>query len=65
MSEYEPPRSSAVQYATGKSMEIALERIKRLSPRAKDVQFWMHLVVKLEANAVKNNVAHKHGMLSP
>jgi len=49
----------------GKSMEIALERMKRLSPRAKDVQLWMNLVVKLEANAVKNNVAHKPGMLSP
>ena len=49
----------------GKSMEIALERMKRLSPRAKDVQLWMNLVVKLEANAVKNNVAHKPGMLRP
>ena len=49
----------------GKSREIALERMKRLSPSTKDAQLWMHLVVKLEVNAVKNNIAHKPGMLGP
>ena len=51
----------------GKSREIALEKMKRLSPSAKDAQLWMCLVVNLnlEANAVRNNTAYKPGMLGP
>ena len=50
-------RSVGVQYATGKSREIAPERMKRLSQSRNNTQLWMCLVVKVKSDAVKNNIA--------
>ena len=36
------------------SVEIAPERMKRLSQSRKNTQLWMCLVVKVKSNAVKN-----------
>ena len=49
----------------GKSREIAIERMKRLSQRGNDVQLWMCLVVKVKSDAVRNNIAQEPGMLGP
>ena len=38
-------------------LQIAPERMKRLSPNINDAQMWMCLVVKIKFNAVKNNIA--------
>ena len=50
-------RSVGVQYATGKSREIAPERMKRLGQSRNDTQLWMFLVVKVKSDAIKNNIA--------
>ena len=44
----------------GKSREIAPERMKRLSQSRKDAQLWMCLVMKVNSNAVKNNIVVKN-----
>ena len=49
----------------GKSREIALERMKRLSHSRKDAQLWICLVVEVKSDAVKNKIAYEPGMLSP
>ena len=48
-----------------KSREIAPEGMKRLSKSRNDTQLWMCLVVKVNSDAVKNNIAYKSGMLGP
>ena len=50
-------RAVGVQYATGKSREIAPERMKRLGQSRNNAQLWMCLVLKVESNAMKNNIA--------
>jgi len=60
-----PCRSVGVQYSTGKSREIAPERVKRLSQSANNAQVWMYAVVKVKSDAVKNNTAQELGMLGP
>ena len=47
------------------SGEITPERVKQLSQRRNNAQFWMCLVVKVKSSAVKNNIAEKPGMLGP
>ena len=39
-----------------KSREIAPEEMKRLSRSGNNTQLWMFLVVKIKADAVKNNI---------
>ena len=44
----------------GKSREqllIAPERIKQQSQSRNDTQLWMHLVIEVKSNAIKNNIA--------
>ena len=40
-----------------KSGEIASERIKRPGQNRNDAQLWIYLVVKVNFNAIKNNIA--------
>ena len=40
-----------------KSKEIVPEGMKRLSRSGYNAQLWMCLVVKVQSNAVKNNIA--------
>ena len=47
----------------GKSGEVAPERMKGLGQSRNDTQLWMCLVVKVKSDAIKNNVALKHGKL--
>ena len=44
---------------------IAPERMKLLGQSRNNVQLWMCLVVKVESEAVKNNISQESGMLSP
>ena len=58
--EDDSPSSEGVQYATGKSREqlgIAPERMKWLDLIGSSAQLWMYLVVKVNSNAVKKNIA--------
>ena len=48
-----------------KSGEIAPERMKRLSQSKNNTQLWMWLVMEVESDAVKNNIAWELGMLGP
>ena len=48
-----------------KSREIAPEGMKRLSQSRNDAQLWMCLVEKVNADAIKNNIAFESGMLGP
>ena len=48
-----------------KSREIAPERMKRLGQSRNNAQLWMCLVVKIDSDAVKNNIAQAPGMLDP
>ena len=64
----EPPRSGGVQYATREEQRtpvIAPERMKQLGQSRNDAQLWMCLVEKVNADAVKNNIAFESGMLGP
>ena len=49
-------RSVGAQYATGRSGEIAPERMKRLSQSENNAQLWMWLAMEIKSNAVKNNI---------
>ena len=40
-----------------KNREIAPEGMKSLSPSRNDAQLWMCMVVKVNSNTVKNNIA--------
>jgi len=53
----ELPRSVGAQYATGRSGEIAPERMKRLNQSENNAQLWMWLVMEAKSDAVKNNIA--------
>ena len=44
---------------------IAPERMKWQGQSRNDAQLWMHLVVKVKSNAIKNNIAWEPGMLAP
>ena len=48
-----------------KGGEIAPEGMKRLSQSGNNTQLWMCLVVKVESDAVKSNIAQEPGMLGP
>ena len=66
--EDEPSKPAGAQYATGKSrgqLLIARERMKQLDQIRNDAQFWMCLVVKVNCDAEKNNIAQESGMLGP
>ena len=47
------------------SRDRALEGMKRLSQSRNNAQLWMCLVVKVESDAVKNNIAKEPAMLGP
>ena len=49
----------------GKSRQMAPEKMKRLGQSGNDAQLWMCLVVKVKYDAIKCNIAQKHGMLGP
>ena len=55
--EDEFPRLVGVQYAIGNGREIVPERIKRVDQSRNNAQLWICVVVKLNPNAVKNNIA--------
>ena len=64
----EPPGWKVSIMLLGKSggqLLIAPKRMKWLGQRSNDAQLWMCLVVKVESNVVKNNVAWEPGMLGP
>ena len=44
---------------------MASERMKWLCQRRNDAQLWMSLAVKVNSDAVKNNIALNPGMLGP
>ena len=48
---------------TGGQLLIAPERMKSLGQSRNDAQLWMHLVVKVNSNVIKNNTAQELGML--
>ena len=52
----ELPRSF-VHYDIGEERKNRSTGIKRLTQSRNNTQFWMCLVVKIESNAVKNNIA--------
>ena len=54
--EEESPRLIGVQYDTGKSREIASERMKRVGQSGHNAQLWICLVVKVKSGAVKKNI---------
>ena len=49
----------------GKRGEIASERTKRLGQSEKHAQLWMHPVVKVKSDAVRNNISQEPGLLGP
>ena len=55
--EDEPPRSAGVHYATGEEQKIGSETMKRLSQSGYDAQLQLCLVVKVNSDAIKNNIA--------
>ena len=59
------PRSVGVPYTTGKNKEIGPERMMRLSQSGNYTQFWLYLVLKVNSDSVKNNIAQEPGMLGP
>ena len=48
---------SLVHYDTGEERRNRSRGMKRLTQSRNNTQFWMCLVVKIESNAVKNNIA--------
>ena len=42
---------------TGGQVLIAPERMRSLGQSRNDAQLWMHLVVKVNSNVIKNNIA--------
>ena len=64
----EPPRSKAVQYATGEEQRAITNSSRKhevAGPSGNDTQLWMCLVVKVKSYIVKNNIALEPGMLGP
>ena len=61
----EPPGQQVFHTQLEKSREIAPEGMKRLSQSRNDAQLWMCLVEKVNADAIKNNIAFESGMLGP
>ena len=62
------PRSESVRYATGeewRKLLITTEIMKRLGQSGNDAQLWMCLVVKVNSDAVNNNITWEHGILGP
>ena len=55
--EDKPPKSIGVQYATPEEQRNSSRRMKRLGWSGKDAKLWMSLVVKVESDAVNNNIA--------
>ena len=53
----ELPRLVVPNMLLDKSREIAPEGTKRLSQSGNNAQLWMCLVMKVESDAVKNNIA--------
>ena len=63
-----PLGQKAPNMLLGKSRQqllIVPERMKHLGQRRNDAQLWMCLVVKVESDAIKNNIAKEYGMLGP
>ena len=52
----ELPQLVGAQYATGRSGEIAPERMKRLNQSENNAQLWMWLVMEVKSDAVKNSI---------
>ena len=50
-------RSVGAQYAIGECGEIAPEGMKRLSQSGNNAQLWKCLVVQVNSDAVKDNIA--------
>ena len=48
-----------------KSEEITPERMKRQSQNENNTQLWMRLMMEVNSNAVKKNIAQEPGMLGP
>ena len=55
--------SSALLEKSRGQLLIASGRMKKLGQSGNDVQLWMCLMVKVQSNAVKNNIAEDPGML--
>ena len=65
--EDEHPRSEGVQYATRKEWKQLLidpERMKQLGQTGNKTYLQLSLMVKIESDAVKNNISQELGMLS-
>ena len=51
------PRLVDAQYVTGDQWRTTPERIKRLGQSGNISKLWMYLVVKVNSDAIKNNIA--------
>ena len=60
----ELPQLVGAQYATGRSGEIAPERMKRLNQSENNAQLWMWLAMEVKSDAVKNNIAWEPGPMN-
>ena len=59
------PRSVGVPYITRKNKEIGPERKMKLSQSGNYTQLWLYLVLKVNSDSVKNDIAQEPGMLGP
>ena len=48
-----------------KSGQIAPKRMKEIEPKWKQRQLWLSLVVEVNSDAAKNNIAQEPGMSGP
>ena len=57
--EDEPPRSEDVQYATGKEQRAITNSFRKneTGQTRNNAQLWKCLVVKVNSDAIKNNIA--------
>ena len=57
--EDEPPRSEGVQYATGKEQRAITNSFRKneTGQTGNNAQLWKCLVVKVNSDAIKNNIA--------
>ena len=60
-----PQLGCGIQYAAAEEQRAVTNsssKNKAAGPRRNNAQWWMHLVVKVEFDTVKNNIAYKPGI---
>ena len=66
--EDEPPRLEGVQYTTREEQRTITNSSRKNEATGQirnNAQLWVCLVVKVNSNAVKNNILQESGMLDP